>query len=110
MKLFFFCLQIPHANSIASLVLPHFALGMGNRNYIPISFLKDNCNFLHIFAGIGTLDVALVPLLATIVDSKYIYEDDDSIISSYGSPYGGIYAIQQIRLNFSINFDIQNDI
>lgn len=52
-----------------------------------------------IFTGIGTLDVALVPLLASIVDSKYIYDDEAASISSYGSPYGGIYALQQSRLN-----------
>lgn len=52
-----------------------------------------------IFTGIGTLDVALVPLLASIVDSKYIYDDEAASISSYGSPYAYIYAIQQSRLN-----------
>lgn len=46
--------QIPQANSVASLLLPHFFLGI----------------------GIGTLDVALVPLLASIVDSKYNNDDD----------------------------------
>lgn len=56
-------------------------------------------SFVHV--GIGTLDVALVPLLASIVDSKYVdYDDDSASISSYGSPYGGIYAIQQMRLVF----------
>lgn len=55
----FLSLQIPQANSIMSLVLPHFALGI----------------------GIGTLDVALVPLLASIVDSRYA--NDDETTSGY---------------------------
>lgn len=76
------CIQIPHANSISSLVLPHFALGM----------------------GIGTLDVALVPLLASIVDSKYIYDDDATSVTSNGSSYGGIYAIQQMRYINTISY------
>lgn len=76
----------------------------------PYPFTKIIIVFHMSFAGIGTLDVALVPLLASIVDSKYIYDDDDSVISSHGSPYGGIYAIQQIRLNFTINFHFHNDI
>lgn len=75
MTFYFVYIQIPYANTISSLVLPHFALGM----------------------GIGSLDVALVPLLASIVDSKYAYDDETSSITSNGSSYGGIYAIQQIR-------------
>lgn len=98
--------QIPQANSVASLLLPHFLLGI----------------------GIGTLDVALVPLLASIVDSKYNNDDDTSsgsyfaifvtgegkaynkfinIVHSFvvvfslkgfgESSYGTIYAIQQMR-------------
>lgn len=47
--------------------------------------------------GIGTLDVALVPLLASIVDSKYSYDDDATSVAGNGSSYSGIYAIQQIR-------------
>lgn len=67
------------------------------------------CFYLS-YSGIGTLDVALVPLLASIVDSKYTYgDDDDSAISSYGSPYGGIYTIQQIRLNFTNKFGFRID-
>lgn len=66
--------QIPHANSITSLVLPHFALGL----------------------GIGTLDVALVPMLASIVDSKYM-SVDENVSGTSDSSYGAIYAIQQIR-------------
>lgn len=66
--------QIPHANSITSLVLPHFALGM----------------------GIGTLDVALVPMLASIVDNRYM-NDDENVSGTSDSSYGAIYAIQQIR-------------
>ncbi|XP_055300363.1 synaptic vesicular amine transporter [Sitodiplosis mosellana] len=75
----FSCLMIPHASSIASLVLPHFALGM----------------------GIGTLDVALVPLLASIVDTKYMYDDEVASETSFGSSYGGIYAIQQISVSMA---------
>lgn len=47
-------IQIPQAQSVISLLLPHFFLGI----------------------GIGTLDVALVPLLASIVDTKYNNEDE----------------------------------
>lgn len=56
-----------------------------------------------VFAGIGTLDVALVPLLSIIVDSKYMYDDEAASVSSNGSPYGGIYAIQQIRFDLFLN-------
>lgn len=41
--------------------------------------------------------MALVPLLATIVDSKSLYEDDTAFDTGLGSSYGGVYAIQQIR-------------
>lgn len=58
---------------------------------------KINTEFIVL--GIGTLDVALVPLLASIVDAKYIYDDDVASVASFGSTYGGIYAIQQIRFN-----------
>lgn len=59
--------------------------------------LKKEPNGIFIVLGIGTLDVALVPLLASIVDSKYTYDDDTVSVTSCGTAYGGIYAIQQIR-------------
>lgn len=112
-----FIVQIPHASSIPSLVLPHFALGMGKfffRSH-ETDFVKKKYNnrWHFLFPGIGTLDVALVPLLATIVDSKYMYDDELASTSSFGSSYGGIYAIQQIRLAFiskllpSVHFHFQ---
>lgn len=70
--------QIPHADSILSLVIPHFALGI----------------------GIGTLDVALVPLLASIVDSKYP-NDDENVSNTSDASYGAIYAIQQVSVNLA---------
>lgn len=57
--------------------MPQFALGM----------------------GIGSIDVALVPLLATLVDSKFTYDDETTSITSNSLSYGGVYAIQQIRFN-----------
>lgn len=50
--------------------------------------------------GIGTLDVALVPMLASIADSKSIYDDETQSVTTHASSYGGIYAIQQIRLTY----------
>lgn len=68
---------MPFANTISSLIVPQFALGM----------------------GIGSIDVALVPLLATIVDSKFTYDDETTSITSNSLSYGGVYALQQIRFN-----------
>lgn len=50
-------LQIPEAKQIANLIVPHFGLGL----------------------GIGVIDASLIPLLATIVDSKIT--DDVSVTS-----------------------------
>lgn len=54
---------IPLATSITDLTLPHFGLGL----------------------GVGALDAALVPLLATFVDSR----------SHAHAHYGPVYALQQ---------------
>lgn len=49
--------QIPNAKSVTGLLIPHFSLGL----------------------GIGTLDAALIPYMASLVDSKY--GDDESTSS-----------------------------
>ena len=49
--------KIPTAISVAGLTVPHFSLGL----------------------GIGILDAALTPLLASLVDAKY--SDDESTSS-----------------------------
>lgn len=46
--------QIPNAQTVVGLLIPHFSLGL----------------------GIGTLDAALIPYMATLVDLKY--SDDES--------------------------------
>ena len=90
--------QIPHANSVISLVLPHFTLGI----------------------GIGTLDAALVPLLASIVDLNYGLDGDveqsqgnerlawgksfsksEFSTAPVDSCYGPIYAIQQMAVSLA---------
>ena len=65
-KHFFF--QIPLATSMWDLVLPHFALGL----------------------GIGVVDSALMPLLATLVDEK-----------GHGSAYGSVYAVAQTAVSLA---------
>ncbi|EAT34530.1 AAEL013238-PA, partial [Aedes aegypti] len=63
------CIVIPSATTVFGLLLPHFSLGL----------------------GIGVLDAALVPLLATIVESQ-----------CESSPnYGAVYAIQQIAVSLA---------
>uniref|UniRef100_A0A8D8X8P2 Synaptic vesicular amine transporter n=4 Tax=Cacopsylla melanoneura TaxID=428564 RepID=A0A8D8X8P2_9HEMI len=64
------CLLVPTANTISGLVGPHLGLGL----------------------GIGVLDSALVPLLASVVDSRH------------SAHYGSIYALQQtaVSLAYSI--------
>lgn len=71
------CLLIPNASSISGLLIPHFGLGL----------------------GIGALDSALVPLLASAVDAKYT--DNDSISSNSISNYGAVYAIQQMAVSLA---------
>ncbi len=53
----FIAFQIPNAKSVVGLLIPHFSLGL----------------------GIGTLDAALIPYMATLVDLKY--GDDESTAS-----------------------------
>lgn len=61
-------------------MLPHFGLGL----------------------GIGILDAALVPFLATYVDQKY--GDFDGSASETFSNYGAIYAIQQMAVSLAYSF------
>ena len=56
----FFYFQLPEATSILGLALPHFMLGL----------------------GIGIIDSALMPLLATLIDEE-----------EHGKAYGSVYAI-----------------
>lgn len=70
-------LLISSATSISGLLVPHFALGL----------------------GIGAIDAALVPLLASAVDGKY--SDNDSIASNTISNYGAVYAIQQMAVSLA---------
>ncbi|CAG2119436.1 unnamed protein product, partial [Medioppia subpectinata] len=55
------CVAIPLASNMSHLILPHFGLGL----------------------GIGTIDAAIMPFLANIVDTKYF------------THYGSVYAIAQ---------------
>ncbi|XP_063705707.1 synaptic vesicular amine transporter [Culicoides brevitarsis] len=71
------CILIPNASSISGLLIPHFGLGL----------------------GIGALDSALVPLLASAVDAKFT--DNDSISSNSISNYGAVYAIQQMAVSLA---------
>uniref|UniRef100_A0A1B0CZ44 Major facilitator superfamily (MFS) profile domain-containing protein n=1 Tax=Phlebotomus papatasi TaxID=29031 RepID=A0A1B0CZ44_PHLPP len=72
--------KIPSASSVWRLMLPHFGLGL----------------------GIGILDAALVPFLATYVDQKY--GDFDGSASETFSNYGAIYAIQQMAVSLAYSF------
>jgi len=63
---------------VAQLLLPHFALGL----------------------GIGVIDAALVPLLATFVDATLAQEDQGEGSSSMSS-YGTVYAIQQTSVSLA---------
>ncbi|XP_055588459.1 synaptic vesicular amine transporter-like isoform X2 [Uranotaenia lowii] len=72
------CILIPSANTVAGLLLPHFGLGL----------------------GIGVLDAALVPLLATLVDSQ-CGSDNESDICELSPNYGAVYAIQQIAVSLA---------
>ncbi|KAH8278893.1 hypothetical protein KR018_010812 [Drosophila ironensis] len=69
---------IPSATTVAQLLLPHFALGL----------------------GIGVIDAALVPLLATFVDATLSQEEQAETSSSMSS-YGTVYAIQQTSVSLA---------
>lgn len=73
------CVMIPATTSILGLLVPHFGLGL----------------------GIGTIDAALVPLLASAVDSKCSQGDTDSVTSNSISHYGAVYAIQQMAVSLA---------
>ncbi|GAB0092461.1 uncharacterized protein DMENIID0001_074540 [Sergentomyia squamirostris] len=74
------CILIPSATTVWSLMLPHFGLGL----------------------GIGILDAALVPFLASYVDQKY--GDVEGSTSDGFSNYGAIYAIQQMAVSLAYSF------
>ncbi|CAD7084359.1 unnamed protein product [Hermetia illucens] len=71
------CLLIPDATTVYRLLLPHFGLGL----------------------GIGIIDAALVPLLASFVDTSL--NDDESTTSDSMSSYGTVYAIQQTSVSLA---------
>lgn len=60
------------------LLIPHFCLGL----------------------GIGVVDAALVPLLATVVDAKYAAEESPTT-NEQSSHYGTVYAIQQMAVSLA---------
>ncbi|XP_058464275.1 synaptic vesicular amine transporter-like [Malaya genurostris] len=72
------CILIPSAVTVLGLLLPHFGLGL----------------------GIGVLDAALIPLLATIVESQ-CSSDNESDICDSPPNYGAVYAIQQIAVSLA---------
>lgn len=47
--------------------------------------------------GIGAVDAALVPLLAALVDTRY------------STPYGTVYAMQQISVSLAYSLGKSND-
>ncbi|XP_063232479.1 synaptic vesicular amine transporter-like [Bacillus rossius redtenbacheri] len=59
--------SIPSARAVSQLAVPHFGLGL----------------------GIGVVDAALVPLLASLVDCRY------------GAHYGAVYALQQTAVSLA---------
>lgn len=69
---------IPSATTVGQLLLPHFALGL----------------------GIGVIDAALVPLLATFVDATLAQEESGEANNSMSS-YGTVYAIQQTSVSLA---------
>uniref|UniRef100_A0A182JM48 Major facilitator superfamily (MFS) profile domain-containing protein n=1 Tax=Anopheles atroparvus TaxID=41427 RepID=A0A182JM48_ANOAO len=80
------CILIPSASTVAGLLLPHFGLGL----------------------GIGVVDAALVPLLATVVDQQRECQppEHELDLASPGEPggrhgYGAVYAIQQIAVSLA---------
>uniref|UniRef100_A0A182QCQ9 Major facilitator superfamily (MFS) profile domain-containing protein n=1 Tax=Anopheles farauti TaxID=69004 RepID=A0A182QCQ9_9DIPT len=76
------CILIPSANTVAGLLLPHLGLGL----------------------GIGVVDAALVPLLATLVDAQLVSQPEHELQLSPNESggehgYGAVYAIQQIAVS-----------
>lgn len=74
------CFVIPEAQSVSSLIIPHFCLGL----------------------GIGVLDTSLVPYLARLADDTASLaaggsESDEMSSSTYGS----VYAIQQTAVSLA---------
>ncbi|EDW38970.1 GL13834 [Drosophila persimilis] len=69
---------IPSATTVSQLLLPHFALGL----------------------GIGVIDAALVPLLATFVDATLAQEEQGEVTTPISS-YGTVYAIQQTSVSLA---------
>lgn len=76
------CFVIPQAQTVASLIIPHFLLGL----------------------GIGVLDTSLVPFLARLADETASSIAGKEIDEMSSSSYGSIYAIQQtaVSLAYSI--------
>lgn len=72
-------MQIPSATTVAQLLMPHFALGL----------------------GIGVIDAALVPLLANFVDATLAQEENGVDATSSMSSYGTVYAIQQTSVSLA---------
>ncbi|XP_055544315.1 synaptic vesicular amine transporter isoform X2 [Wyeomyia smithii] len=70
------CIMIPFSTTVSGLLLPHFGLGL----------------------GIGVMDAALIPLLATIVDDQCTSGDNES---ESAPNYGAVYAIQQIAVSLA---------
>ncbi|XP_055852223.1 synaptic vesicular amine transporter [Episyrphus balteatus] len=68
---------IPSATTVPQLLLPHFCLGL----------------------GIGIIDAALVPLLASFVDISL--GDDQVPAKDLMSSYGTVYAIQQTSVSLA---------
>ena len=76
------CLQIPLVPSIIYLSIPHLGIG----------------------AGIGSVDAALVPLLATLADS--IADDTNPSVSNTAT-YGRTFAIGQTAVGLAYCFGKQ---
>lgn len=64
------CCGLPLANTINQLTIPHFGLGL----------------------GVGAVDAALVPLLASMVENKG------------SNSYGPVYALQQAAVSLAYSF------
>ncbi|CAH1102548.1 unnamed protein product [Psylliodes chrysocephalus] len=64
------CYALPLANTMSELALPHFGIGL----------------------GVGAVDAALIPLLASFADNKGTNE------------YGPVYALQQVAVSISYSF------
>lgn len=74
------CFVIPEAQSVSSLIIPHFCLGL----------------------GIGVLDTSLVPYLARLADDTASLAADGSESDEMSSStYGSVYAIQQTAVSLA---------